>query len=208
MSVLEKIAFYKNRRDEVPNQQLAKELAESENKAGIAEIAANLKNKNQNVQSDCLKVLYELGYLKPELIADYVEDFLELLKSKNNRLVWGAMIAVASVADRKPKEIYAKLDDFLAAYQKGSVITVVWGTKALGKVAAYDCGFNQRIWPILTAQLKNCIPRDVPIHAESILPAVNAQNKVEFLKIVESRKPEMTDAQLLRLKKVLKALAV
>jgi hypothetical protein len=32
MSVLGKIAFYQNRHDEVPNQQLAKELAETEHK--------------------------------------------------------------------------------------------------------------------------------------------------------------------------------
>jgi hypothetical protein len=60
--------FYQNRRDEVPNQQLAKELAETENKAGIKEIAKNLQHKNKSVQSDCLKVLYEIGYLKPDLI--------------------------------------------------------------------------------------------------------------------------------------------
>jgi hypothetical protein len=40
--VLNKIAFYQNRRDEVPNQQLAKELAETENKKGIKEITKNL----------------------------------------------------------------------------------------------------------------------------------------------------------------------
>lgn len=39
MSVLSKIAFFQNRRDEIPNQQLAKELAETENKKGIKEIA-------------------------------------------------------------------------------------------------------------------------------------------------------------------------
>jgi hypothetical protein len=35
LSVLGKIAFYMNRRDEVPNQQLAKELAETENTVGL-----------------------------------------------------------------------------------------------------------------------------------------------------------------------------
>ena len=82
MSVLNKIAFFQNRRDEVPNQQLAKELAETENKAGISEIVQNLHHKNKSVQSDCLKVLYEIGYLKPELIAYYALEFLELLKVK------------------------------------------------------------------------------------------------------------------------------
>jgi len=44
--VLEKIAFFQNRRDEIPNQQLAKELAETENKEGIKENVANLQSKN------------------------------------------------------------------------------------------------------------------------------------------------------------------
>ena len=206
MSVLDRIAFFQNRRDEVPNQQLAKELAEKENKVGIKEIAQNLKHKNQNVQSDCLKVLYEIGYLNPDLIADYASDFLALLKSKNNRMIWGAMIALATVADKKPKEIYVKLDNVTTAMDKGTLITLVWGTKALAKVAAADKTYKEKIFPMLTAQLKRCLPRDVPMHAESILPAIDAENKQEFLNIIEARKPEMTTSQLARLKKVLKNL--
>lgn len=207
MSVLNKIAFYQNRRDEVPNQQLAKELAQTENKTGIAEIASNLQNKNKNVQSDCLKVLYEIGYLKPELIADYVSDFLELLKSKNNRMVWGGMIALATIADKKPKEIYAELDDVKEAIDRDTLITLVWGIKALSKVAAADKKYKQKIFPYLVIQLKKCIPRDFPLHIESTLPAIDDQNKKEILKIIEARKPEMTTSQLTRLKKATKNLS-
>jgi hypothetical protein len=204
--VLDRIAFFQNRRDEVPNQLLAKELAEKENEVGIKEIAKNLQNKDQNVQSDCLKVLYEIGYLKPILIADYTQNFLALLKSKNNRMVWGAMIALATIADKKPKEIYARLGDVTDAMDKGTLITVVWGTKVLAKIVAADKTYKQKILPLLAAQLKKCLPRDVPMHAESILPAVDAENKEEFLSILESRKPEMTVSQLARLKKVIKNL--
>jgi len=206
MSALDKIAFFQNRRDEVPNQQLARELAENEDKVGIAEIAENLQHKNKSVQSDCLKVLYEIGYLKPDLIAIYVSDFLELLKSKNNRMVWGAMIALATIADKKPREIYAKIEDVTAAIQKGTLITVVWGVKTLAKLAAADNTYKQKIFPILMTQLKTCIPRDFPMHAESILPAIDPKNKNEFLSIIENRKTEMTTAQLARLKKVTKNL--
>jgi len=206
LSVLDRIAFFQNRRDEVPNQLLAKELVEKENKVGIKEIAENLRNKNQNVQSDCLKVLYEIGYLKPVLIADYTQNFLALLKSKNNRMVWGAMIALATIADKKPKEIYARLVDVTDAMDKGTLITVVWGTKVLAKVASADKTYKQKIFPLLTSQLKKCLPRDVPMQAESILPAIDADNKQEFLSIIDERKPEMTASQLSRLKKVTKNL--
>jgi hypothetical protein len=87
MSVLKRIAYFQGRRDEVPNQELAEHLVQTQDRAGIQEIAANLWHKEANVRSDCIKVLYEVGYLDPALIADYVGDYLKLLQSRNNRLV-------------------------------------------------------------------------------------------------------------------------
>jgi hypothetical protein len=165
-----------------------------------------LRHKNKSVQSDCLKVLYEIGYIKPELIADYVLDFLELLKSKTNRMIWGGMIALATIAENKPKEIFKQLTAVTDAVEHGTLITVVWGVKALAKVTATDQTYKQKISPFLMGQLKKCIPRDVAMHAEHILPAIDQTNKTEFLSILETRKPQLSSAQLTRLKKVTKNL--
>jgi uncharacterized protein (DUF2235 family) len=206
MSVLNKIAYYQDRRDEVPNQELARELAASGDTAGIQEIAENLWNKNKNVQSDCLKVLYEIGYIDPKLIAGYVEDFLKLLKSKYNRMVWGAMIALGTIAEKRPHEIWAKIDDVIHTVDQGTVIMIVWGVKVLAAVAAADENYSRKLFPVLINQLQKCIPRDVPTHAESMLCAVNAGNRQEFLAVLTARQPEMSPAQVTRLKKVIRAL--
>ncbi len=205
-SVITKISFYQNIRDEVPNQELARQLAESRNITGIQEIAAYLWDKNKNVQSDCLKVLYEIGYLAPELIADHVHDFLKLIHSKNNRLVWGAMIGLASVADLRPDIVWAQIDDVIQAVETGSVITVVWGVRALAKVAATGRERRERILPFLFHLLETCIPRDVPLHAESMLRAVDTDCRGQFLSILDKRRTELTSSQQTRLKKVLKQL--
>ena len=204
--VLSKIAYYQNQRDEIPNQELAKALAETRDVAGIQEIAGHLWDKNKNIQSDCLKVLYEIGYLAPDLIAAYAGDFLKLLKNKNNRLVWGAMIGLATVADQRADEVWAQIDEVIQAVENGSVITVVWGVKALAKVAATGAERRSRIFPFLMHTLKTCIPRDVPMHAESMLGAVDASVKMEFIALMDERTPELTSSQLARLKKVRKAL--
>jgi hypothetical protein len=204
MSVLDKIAFFQNRRDEIPNQLLAKELFEAKDEEGIKEIAANLENKNKNVRSDCLKVLYEIGYLDPNLIAPYGNDFLELLKSRDNRMVWGAMIGLAAVAGRYPEEIWAQIDDLTRIIENGTVITQVWGMRVLAKVAAAGGKYRQKIFPFLLGQIRTCIPRDVPTHAESILCAVDQTDKTELLSLLEARRHEMTPSQLTRFKKVLK----
>jgi hypothetical protein len=206
LSVLEKIAYYRNRRDEVPNQELARELAETENRDGIREIAQNLWHKNKSVQSDCLKVLYEIGYINPDLISGYVDEFLKLLRSKINRMVWGGMIALATIAEEKPAEIWANINDVFNAVEKGTLITVVWGIKTLARVASTDKKYSERIFPFLIEHLKNSIPRDLLLHSESILPAVDSENKKMFLAVLDSRKSELKPSQLARFKKLLKNL--
>ena len=206
MTTLEKIAFFQNQRDEIPNQLLAKELAVTKDIAGIREIAENLTNKNKNVRSDCVKVLYEIGYIDPGLIVDHAQDLLNLLKLKENRMVWGAMIGLAAIADLCPQKIWIQIEDIIHITKKGTVITQVWGMRVLAKVAAADQRYNKNIYPFLLNQIRTCIPRDVPTHSESILCAVDAKNKGELLSILEDRKKEMSPAQLVRFKKVLKSI--
>ena len=204
MSAINGIAYYQKRRDEVPNQELAHQLAESEDKAGIHEIAENLWNMNKNIRSDCLKVLYEIGYIRPDLIADCVNDFLKLLKDKENRMVWGAMIGLATIADLQPHQIWDKIDDVINAVDVGSLITVVWGVKTLAHIAKVNQTYHSRLFPILLNKLQTCIPRDVSMHAESMLVAVDKADTATFLPVLEKRKPELTGSQLTRLNKVIK----
>ena len=117
MSVLNRIAHFQNRRDEVPNQELARDLAKKKDRKGIREIAENLWNNDRNVQADCLKVLYEVGYIDPGLVAAYAEDFIKLLKSKNNRLVWGGMIGLSTVAELKADVVLTHLDEVEAGHE-------------------------------------------------------------------------------------------
>jgi len=204
MSVLSKIAFYQNRRDEIPNRELAQALAQTCSQADIREIAENLWNKEPNIQSDCLKVLYELGYLAPELIADYVEDFLELLKNHNNRMVWGGMIALSTMADLKATEIFPHVDEIIQIMKNGSVIAMDNGIKTLARVASQRDEYRQAIFPTLLDHLKTCRLKEVPQHAEKSLPAVMAGNKTDFIRVLEKRLEDMTVSQTTRLKKIIK----
>jgi len=89
MGVIEKLATSLNRRDEVPNQELAKKIVADNDKKAVAELVRNLTNKDSGIQSDCIKVLYEIGESRPEMISSYAKEFISLLDNKNNRLAWG-----------------------------------------------------------------------------------------------------------------------
>lgn len=206
MSILDRIASQQNRRDEILNQELAKELAATGNIEGIREIAENLYNKDKNIQSDCIKVLYEIGYLKPESIADYIADFIKLLKSKNNRLVWGSMIALFTIGKLRADVIYENLNVLYTAMNQGSVITMDNGIKVLAVVSAHNEKYENTIFPYLMEHLKTCRPKEVCQHAESTFVAVNNQNKDNFYQVLKQRESDLTGSQLTRLKKIYKAI--
>jgi hypothetical protein len=204
MSVLNRLASSLGQRDEVPNQELARDLAAKKDRTGIHEIAENLWNKDKNIQADCIKVLYEVGYLEPKLIADYAEDFVKLLRSKNNRLVWGGMTALAEVAKANPDAVFKHLDEVKKAKETGSVITVDNAIATLAYTAAGNEKYNNAIFPYLLKHLSGCRPKEVPQHAEKTLPAVNSSNKVDFIKVLEKRIEDLSGSGLTRLKKVIK----
>ncbi len=207
MSVLRQIAFYQNRRDEVPNQRLAHKLASANAKAGVREIAENLSNKNSSIRSDCLKVLYEVGYLKPKLIAPYVAEFLKLLDDKNNRMIWGAMIALESIADIKHEEIWSKIDKVVAAIDEGTLITQVWGIRTLARAASKKATRCKGILQNLQQYLRTCKARDVPTHLESMIPVIDGTTWPALQEVVEARRTEMTASHQSRLKKVLRQIS-
>jgi len=204
MSALERIAHLQNRRDEIPNQDLARDLAAQKDAAGIGEIAENLWNKDKNIQADCVKVLYEIGYIDPALVAGYAQDFLKLLRSRNNRLAWGGMIALSTVAELRADFVHAHLNDILKAMEAGSVISVDNAVKTLALAATRD-EYRVSIFLHLREHLRTCRPKDVPQHAEKTLPAVDASNKDEFIAVLEKRMDDLSAAQIARVKKVIKA---
>ena len=204
MPVLNKIAYFQNRRDEVPNQRLAAELAKTKNRKGIREIAENLRNENPNIQADCLKVLYEVGCINPKLVSGYVDDFLELLKSKNNRLVWGAMIGLSTIADEQSAAIGRRADAIIETMNKGSVITVDNGIGTLAVVASKQARLKKRLVAFLFDHLRMCRAKDVPQHSEKILVAVDSGSNSQFIKILESRLGEFNASQASRVSRLIR----
>jgi len=206
-SVLGKLATARGRRDEVPNQELARELAAAKNRAGIREIAENLRHEDKKIQADCVKVLYEIGYIDPKLVAPYADDFVALLGSRNNRLVWGGMIALSTIAPVEAGALYAKRDVIQRAIEHGSVITGDNGIKTLARVAAQSDRYRRALLPYLLAHLRTCRPQDVPQHAEHTAIAVKAADRAEFVKVLEKRVVGMSASRSRRIARVIKSVS-
>lgn len=207
MSILNLLASAQGQKGNEANISLAKEISKSNNKIAVKELVANLNNKNRNIQSDCIKTLYETGYLKPELIEDYYADFIKLLTARNNRLVWGGMIALSTITDLKHDEIFASLDRIMATVNTGSVITIDSGVEILARLNKHARYFNTTD-PLLAEQLWKCPIKQLPMYIEKSLVSINTENKDIYLDIINKRLPECDkDSQKKRLEKSFKQIS-
>ncbi len=203
MSIIEKLASSLNRRDQLPNQELAKDIVLSKNKKAVKELVENLSNKKA-IQNDCIKVLYEIGEQEPKLIADYIHEFVEQLDSKNNRLQWGAMTALGTITNERPKEIYTILPTILEVADKGSVITKDHAVTILIKLCATK-NYADGAFTLLIEQLLKSPTNQLPMYAERAVPVVNEKNKTLFVKTLTSRLNDIEkDTKRKRVEKVIK----
>lgn len=205
-SVLGELACALGRRDEVPNQELAARLVRTNNRAGIRELVEHLPDKKGGIAADALKTLYEVGYRKPELIADHAEAFVPLLTQRNNRLIWGGMMALATVAPLRPDILFKQVARIESATRDGSVITQDNGIRTLAALAAGSERRAARIRPFLLGHLRDCRAKDVPQRAESARPAFAPAAAPQLAALLRERLPELTPRQAARVGKVLRSL--
>lgn len=204
MTVISKLSSSLGQKGNDANITLAKEIAEAENRNAIKELVENLKNKDKKIQADCIKTLYEAAYIKPDLIANYYTEFLDLLSSKNNRLVWGGMIALVTITDLKSKELFESIDLISETVNKGSVITVDSGIEIFSKLNKYS-EYQDKVENLLTDQLWKCPSKQLPKYMEKSTISINKKNKEIYQKIINERKIECEkESQVKRLDKVLK----
>jgi hypothetical protein len=204
MSIIDKLASSLNCKNEVPNTELAKQIAAKNDVNAVKELVDNLNNKSKAIQNDCIKVLYEIGELKPVLIANYAKELIALLDAKNNRLQWGAMTAIHTITLENPKVIYAALPKIIAAANKGSVITKDYAVNILIKLCSVK-QYAENAFSLLIEQLLTSPVNQLPMYAERAMPVVNNTNKKLFVNTLISRLNDMEkDSQRKRIEKVIK----
>lgn len=204
MSIVELLASSQGLTGSEANITLAEEIASSANRDAVEELAGLLKQKDRKLQSDAIKTLYEIGYRNPELIAPYCANFLALLSSKNNRLVWGAMAALTTIAPIKHDEVFKALNVILDAVNSGSVITIDCGVDILAKLNRFDA-YHNTTDPLLMEQLSKCPIKQLPSYAEKAVNHLGNHSKEGYLNIITNRLPECEkESQQKKLEKLLR----
>lgn len=207
MSTIDKLSSSLNRRDEEPNLKLAKSIASGNDKLAVKELVENLRNKNVRIQNDCIKVIYEIGATKPSLISQYYSVFIEMLSSKNNRMQWGAMTALATITDEIPSTIYKLLPKILFTAEKGSVITKDNAFRVL--LTLYrEQKYSTKVFPLIIEHLLKSPENQFPMYAEQASEIILKPHKEAFIELLRSKIDEIEkDTKRKRTEKIIKKIS-
>lgn len=201
--IISRLTSSLGRRDEEPNIQLAKAILDKKDNQAV-QLLIDLLQAKKDLQNDSIKVLYTIGELKPDYILPYLESFIAALESKNNRLQWGAMTALACIAQIEKEKLISKMPQLKKIAQNGSVICLDQFTKLLITIAQNKSYYNKLI-PSYFEVLEMSPPNQFPQYVELAYPIIRAEDQEAFSKIIQFRIEEMkSPAKQKRLEKILK----
>jgi len=205
-SIIDQLASSLGQRDEQPNIALAVKIAKSGNKDHLHELFSLLGGKKPALRNDAIKVIYEIGERKPELISKHVTDFISLLKHKDNRLKWGAMSALSSICKTQPKLLVPFIVDVVEAMDEGSVITRDHGVYILSYIAALP-KYHKDCMELLLEQLEKAPVNQLPMYAEKTAEVVTGPFVKRMLATLKSRTDVMEiPSKAKRIQKVIRQL--
>ena len=185
-SILDQLASALGHRDEKPNIDLAVKISKSGNQGQVNELLSALTSKKADVRNDAIKVLYEIGERKPEMISGHVKEFLQALNHKDNRMKWGAMTALSSISKANPQLLAPHLVDIVKAMDEGSVITRDHGIYILSHLATLK-KHHKDCMELLLEQIEKAPVNQVPMYAEKTAEVISAPYFKRFVGILGKR---------------------
>lgn len=206
MHIIDQLASASGQKEQALNIELAQKIAATGNKAAVKELIEGLEHKTKAIRHDCIKVLYEIAYIKPGLLAVYGSVFVDLLDHKDNRMQWGAMTVLSSIAAEIPAVLFNALGKIVDVANSGSVITRDHCVRILVVLAGAD-KYASVALPLLQEQILGAPVNQVPSYAEQALPVIDAAHKAPFIKTLTIRLGDIEqDSKRKRVEKVLKKL--
>lgn len=181
------LASVMGRGDEGPNIQLAEKICKTKDGPAVKLLMSLLGHKKTAVRNDVIKVLYEIGTRKPDMIIPYAKDFLALLHHKDNRMIWGAMNALSAISEFKPELLAKDLPSILDAMDSGSVITRDHGIYILCNVSRIK-KHHEDCMELLLEQIEKAPVNQVPMYAEKTAEVISKPFISRFKKVLQARK--------------------
>ena len=187
MSIKNRLSYALGRRDQGPNKLLAQEIVAELDESKVEELIALFDSKpHVAIQKDCSLTLAWIAERKPEVIAPYVDYFLNKLNDPINRVIWGSMISLTAIAHFEQDKLFEKLPVILDAMDVGTVVTRDHGFRIL--ITLYqNQKYQDDTFPLILEQIRKAPSNQLGQYTERLIEVMSSKHTSHLVSILEAR---------------------
>jgi hypothetical protein len=155
--------------DTQSNRELVKQCLKTP--ALLHSIAEGLRTGAPKAKLDCAEILTEVAGLRPDLLGEFVADFVDASKSENKPVAKLGFTGLARVTVAQPAEVYAARDYLLEAAKKNDGSSIPAAT-VLAALCGHNPNYRGKLIGSVIRLLGSVSDKDLPKWAAALGPAV------------------------------------
>ncbi len=196
-----------NRYDDLPNLELAADICFNDDTAAIGALVDILESRDDVHGPDAGKVLAEVGTREPHLIEDEMERLVRLINEGAEEMLPSIMCALSPVGHRVVDDLWEHRDlfwQFLATAHEEADAAQAAAVRLLAAMCAAGPDYARTLAGGLVDLLGKCLPRDVALFAEAVLPALGSSHSHRAKPVLDRRMKELRPAEVARLRRAVR----
>lgn len=206
--LLGRLAVAMNRHDDMPNQDLAANIVFHLDHDAVSILVGCIERGDDVHAPDAARVLCEVGSRDAELLLPEVERLMSLCESGERAMLPFAMYALSPLAGHVAEQLWDMRDRFWQALGESadhSEMAQAGGVKLLSALCAAGPDYARTLAGGLVDLLGKCLPKDVALYAESVLPALGSAHSHRAKPVLDRRMKELTPAEVARLRRAVRS---
>jgi hypothetical protein len=205
--LLDRLAVAMNRHDDMPNQELAADIVFNLDTEAV-ELLVNSIERGDDVHApDAARVVCEVGQRDEELLHPVEDRLVVLVQTGRDDMVPFAMYALSPVAPRVATQLWDMRDvmwNVLGDDNMHAELARAAAVRLLSALCASGPDYARTLAGGLVDLLGKCLPKDVALYAESVLPALGAAHSHRAKPVLDRRMKELTPAEVARLRRAVR----
>lgn len=205
--VLGHLAVAMNRHDDMPNQELAAHIVFNLDKEAISILVGAIERGDDVHASDAARVLCEVGNRDEDLLVSVQDRLVTLCHDGPSAMLPFAMYALSPIAERVAEQLWDLRELLWSVLSDGTEhaeMARAAAVRLLSALCASGPDYARTLAGGLVDLLGKCMPKDVALYAESVLPALGAAHSHRAKPVLDRRMKELTPAEVARLRRAVR----
>lgn len=207
MDLLDRLAVAMNRHDDMPNQELAANIVFHLDTEAVDLLINSIERGDDVHAPDASRVVCEVGQRDEELLHPVEERLVSLVQTGQADMVPFAMYALSPVAHRVATQLWDMRDvmwNVLGDDNQHAELARAAAVRLLSALCASGPDYARTLAGGLVDLLGKCLPKDVALYAESVLPALGTAHSHRAKPVLDRRMKELTPAEVARLRRAVR----